>query len=47
MPQESGSPSMFSWLARVSGRVSSRQCTRSREWWICTPGYHSNVEVAT
>jgi hypothetical protein len=30
-----------------SGRVSSRQCTRSREWWIWTPGNHSKVEVAT
>ena len=46
-PHESGSPRMSSCAARRSGRVSRRQCTRSREWWICTPGYHSKVEVAT
>ncbi len=46
MPQESGLPRMSSCLARVSGRVTSRQFARSVEWWIWTPGYHSKVEVA-
>ncbi len=46
MPHESGLPRMSSWLARVSGRASSVQFTRSRLRWICTPGYHSKVLVA-
>ena len=37
---------MFSWLGRLSGRVTSCQFTRSREWWIWTPGNHSKVDVA-
>ena len=32
--------------ARRADASSSRQCTRSREWWICTPGNHSKVDVA-
>ena len=46
MPQESGSPSMFNWLARANGRDSRRQWIKSREWWIWTPGNHSKVDVA-
>src|SRR5690606_10664368 len=46
MPPESGLPRMSSSSLRSSGRDTRRQCTRSREWWICTPGYHSNVDVA-
>ena len=29
---------MLSWLARLQRPRQQRQCTRSREWWICTPG---------
>lgn len=45
-PPESGLPRISSWAARVHGGVASRQFARSRESWICTPGYHSKVAVA-
>jgi hypothetical protein len=35
---------MSSWAARSRGRFTSRQFTRSVEWWIWTPGYHSKVD---
>jgi hypothetical protein len=46
MPPESGTPIRSSWLGRVSGSAASRQCARSRLWWMRTPGHHSKVEVA-
>jgi hypothetical protein len=37
---------MSSCAGRFKGRATSRQFARSREWWIWTPGNHSNVDVA-
>ena len=37
---------MSNCAARFKGLDTSFQWIKSVEWWICTPGYHSKVDVA-